>query len=624
MIVIRFIYVGIQGRLTKQASVFSSHSVPISLNIARQKNVRWSLNPTANLSSNGVTIVEKPNTLSVNDSESIQGSLVELHQTLSVSKSLHGQTLSLPKKPSEISDSSTYLVKSAIEYGKHHPSITKNSFMESGKGLESPFYSSSVVDPAPKLNPEVYQSDTAASKSHSGRFASSSPMLSTSSSSSSPPVHSSLPLSSSLPNPTEKMSSLPISIGRPTTSLKASTNGSQTTLLSQSSGSSSSFLSSVSSYKVPEKAVPSAIPIPYMNCKTESLKREQQPPIPKLSSTTEESSTVRGSSPKNEPGFTLKLESSLPFRSGGEPSANSQSGSKLSFDGMSNPTTNAALNAKPELSSTNLPAAVLSGESSNVAVTQEDEMEEEAPETSQTTELTLGSLGSFGIGSSPNPTPGKPNPFGGAFGGVVPTPASSPFSMTVPTGELFRPASFSFQSPQPFQPSQLTNFGAFPGGLSTGTTPQISAAGSGFGRPAQLGLGQQALGSVLGAFGQSRQLGGVVPGTSPSSAGGFSGGLISSPSTGGFAASTGGGFAGAASPGGGFAAAASASGGFAAAASTSGGFGGGFGGIASAGGGFAATASAGGGFAGAASGSGFPSSGRAPVLPTSFLAAPNK
>ncbi|KAI8526441.1 hypothetical protein RHMOL_Rhmol13G0307600 [Rhododendron molle] len=591
---------GIQGRPTKQASMFSSHSAPISSIIARQINARGSFNPTANLSSNGVTLIEKP-ALAVKNSERSQ---VELHQTPSVSKRLHGQTLSLQKKPSEMSDSNeedTYLVKSTFENGNHHPSITKSSFMKSGKGLESPFHYS----PAPNLNAEVFHSDTAASKSHSGSLTSSSPMLSTSSSPSSAPVLSSLLLPSSLPDPTEKTSSLPISIGRSSTSSKPGTYGSQTALLSQSSSSSSSFLSSVSSFQVPEKAVPSAIPIPSMNFETESPKRESQHPIPKRTSPTEESSTVQSSSPKNEPGFTFKLESSLPFRPGGEPSANLQSVSKPSFDGMANHTMNAALNSKPGLSFTrDVSAALLSmsgsasggkSESANVAVTQEDEMDEEAPETSQTNELTLGSLGSFGIVSSPNPTPGKPNPFGGAFGSVVSTPATSPFSMTVPTGELFRPASFSFQSPQPFQPSQLTNFGALSGGLSTGTTPQISAAGSGFGQPAQLGSGQQALGSVLGAFGQSRQLGGVGPGTSPSSASGFSGGLISSPSTGGFASSTGGGFAGAASPGGGFAAAASA--------------GGGFGGITAAGGGFAAPASAGGGFAGAASGGGFPSSG---------------
>ncbi|XP_058196407.1 nuclear pore complex protein NUP214-like isoform X2 [Rhododendron vialii] len=571
---------GIQGRPAKQASVFSSHSAPISSIIARQNNVRGSFNPTANLSSNGVTLIEKP-ALVVNNSERSQ---VELHQTPSVSKRFHGQTLSLQKKPSEMSDPNedTYLVRSTFENANHHPSITKSSFMKSGKGLESPFHYSSVFDPAPNLNAEVFQSDTAASKSHSGSLTSSSPMLSTSSSRSSAPVLSSLLLPSSLPYPTEKTS---ISIGRSSTSSKTGTNGSQTALLSQSSSSSSSFLSSVSSYQVPEKAVPSAIPIASMNFETESPKREQQHPIPKLTSTTGESSTVQSSFPENEPGFTLKLESSLPVRPGGEPSANLQSVSKPSFDGMANHTMNAALNSKRGPSfATDVSAALLSmsgsasggkSESANVAVTQEDEMDEEAPETSQTNELTLGSLGSFGIGSSPNPTPGKPNPFGGAFGSVVSTPASSPFSMTVPTGELFRPASFSFQSPQPFQPSQLTNFGALSGGLSMGTTPQISAAGSGFGQPAQPGSGQQALGSVLGAFGQSRQLGGVGPGTSPSSANGFSGGLISSPSTGGFASSTGGGFAGVASPGGGF----------------------------------AAPASAGGGFAGAASGSGFPSSG---------------
>ncbi|KAI8526010.1 hypothetical protein RHMOL_Rhmol13G0275200 [Rhododendron molle] len=419
--------------------------------------------------------------------------------------------------------------------------LTLGSLGNFGIGLESPFHYS----PAPNVNAEVFHSDTAARKSHSGSLTSSSPMLSTSSSPSSAPVLSSLLLPSSLPYPTEKTSSLSISIGRSSTSSKPGTYGSQTALLSQSSSSSSSFLSSVSSFQVLEKAVPSAIPISSMNFETESPKREQHHPIPKLTFPTEESSTVQSSSPKNEPGFTFKLESSLPFRPGGEPSANLQSVSKPTFDGMANHTMNAALNSKLGLSFTrDVSAALLSmsgsasggkSESANVAVTQEDEMDEEAPETSQTNELTLGSLGSFGIGSSPNPTPGKPNPFGGAFGSVVSTPATSPFNRTAWRCWTWYKSLFRKWFQWWFD--QLS----FHWWLASST------------------------------------------------GGGFAG-----------AASPGGGFAAAASAGGGFAAAASAGGGFSS---------GRFGGITAAGGGFAAPASAGGGFAGAAFGSGFPCSG---------------
>ncbi|XP_024313585.1 nuclear pore complex protein NUP214 isoform X2 [Brachypodium distachyon] len=110
---------------------------------------------------------------------------------------------------------------------------------------------------------------------------------------------------------------------------------------------------------------------------------------------------------------------------------------------------------------------------------------------------------------------------------------------------------------------------------------------SGFGQPAQFG-GQQALGSVLGSFGQSRQLGGF---------GGFAGS-----SSGAFASvpSSNSGFAGAAAGGAFSAAAPSVGGGFAAAAT-----GGGFASLASKTGGFAAAATSAGGFGGAVQGSGF-------------------
>ncbi|KAF5187282.1 Nuclear pore complex protein [Thalictrum thalictroides] len=267
--------------------------------------------------------------------------------------------------------------------------------------------------------------------------------------------------------------------------------------------------------------------------------------------------------------------------------------------------------------------------SSDLAGNQGDEMEEEASDT--TTDLNLGSFGGFGIGSVPTSAiiP-KSNPFGVAFQNTVASPVSSPFNMTVPSGELFRPASFSLQ---PVQPSQPANQSAFSNRFSS-PEPTRSA----FGQPAQIGAGQQALGSVLGTFGQSRQLGTSPPGTgfastsafgsggfaasSASGGFGFSSGFGTPPSgfanasTGGFAgvASTVGGFSGVASGGGGFAAAASGGGGFAGVGSAAGaGFvsvgsaaGGGFAGVGSAaGGGFAAVGSAGGGgFAGVGSGGG--------------------
>ncbi|KAK6918111.1 hypothetical protein RJ641_016533, partial [Dillenia turbinata] len=115
---------------------------------------------------------------------------------------------------------------------------------------------------------------------------------------------------------------------------------------------------------------------------------------------------------------------------------------------------------------------------------------------------------------------------------LLPTPLSFTGS------SLFRPASFSFQHPQPSEPSQPVNLGFF-GGFTSGSTSQAQAS-SAFGQPAQIGQGQQALGSVLGSFGQSRQIGFGLPGA----AGGFAG--VAS-GVGGFAGAASGGFAAAGS-----------------------------------------------------------------------------
>ncbi|KNA07375.1 hypothetical protein SOVF_172500 [Spinacia oleracea] len=280
----------------------------------------------------------------------------------------------------------------------------------------------------------------------------------------------------------------------------------------------------------------------------------------------------------------------------------------------------------------------------DATVCQEDEMEEVAPETNQTAELSLGSLAGFGIGSAPIAITPKHNPFGGPITSAPQTMPSS-ISLTVPSGELFRPASFSFQPLQASQPSQSANTGAPSGAfgfmnpsqqISTGSgfgqSSQIGSgggfgqssqigSGGGFGQSSQIGSGQQAMGSVLGSFGQSRQLGAGLPGSgfgvpqslgggfqNAKAGGGFAGiGSASSGFGGGFAAAapTGGGFAAAAPSGGGFAAAAPSGGGFAAAATIGGGFaaaapiGGGFAAAAPIGGGFAAAAPSGGGFANA-------------------------
>lgn len=247
-------------------------------------------------------------------------------------------------------------------------------------------------------------------------------------------------------------------------------------------------------------------------------------------------------------------------------------------------------------------ASVSSGknEGLDVGISCEDEMDEEAPETSNTTELSLGSFEGFGISSSPSPSMPKQNPFGGSFNNVATSLSSSTVTFSVPSGELFRPASFNLSSPQSSASTQTTNSGAFFGGFNAAAAAPAQAP-SGFGQPAQIGSGQKVLGSVLGGFGQSRQLGSGLPGSGFAAPSGFGG----SSSTGGFSnAAVGGGFAGIASTGGGFAGVASTSSGFAGAGA--GAPGGGFVGAAAPGGGFAGAAAPGGGFSGvAAPGRGF-------------------
>ncbi|KAF3942901.1 hypothetical protein CMV_030486 [Castanea mollissima] len=362
------------------------------------------------------------------------------------------------------------------------------------------------------------------------------------------------------------------------------------------------------SHGAPKTSVHLSTPI------SESPKTELQPPMAKSCLKTDKDASKRVSSLQSEPPkgeLVSKLEPSVTTDPTTEISTSLTSGSQPSFSNMANPAPNVTLHTQPAQPST---ARVLfptplptsgsttgeKNESLDVAETEKDEMEEEAPETSNTAELSLGSLGAFGIGSTPTATAPNSNPFGGPFGNAASIPMSSAFDITVPSGQLFRPASFSFQSPQSSQPSQPTNSSAFSGGFSTGTTAQAPTQ-TGFGQPAQIGSGQQALGSVLGSFGQSRQIGTGLPGTGFGSPSGFGGGgFTGTSSPGGFSsAATGGGFAGISSTGGGFASVALGVAGFASVASAggSGGFsGGGFAGASSAGGGFAGAPSAGGGF----------------------------
>ncbi|XP_075636363.1 uncharacterized protein LOC142608470 [Castanea sativa] len=372
------------------------------------------------------------------------------------------------------------------------------------------------------------------------------------------------------------------------------------------------------SHGAPKTSVPLSTPI------SESPKTELQPPMAKSCLKTDKDASKRVSSslqsepPKGE--LVSKLEPSVTTDPTTEISTSQTSGSQPGFGNMANPAPNVTLNAQPAQPST---ARVLFPTPLPTSGSTTGE-KNESLDVAETVEFILGNL-AFSIGSTPAATAPKSNPFGGPFGNAASSPMSSAFDITVPSGQLFRPASFSFQSPQSSQPSQPTNSSAFSGGFSTGTTAQAPTQ-TGFGQPAQIGSGQQALGSGLWSFGQSRQIGTGLPGTgfgSPSGIGG--GGFTGTSSPGGFSSdATGGGFAGISSTGGGFASVASGVAGFASVASAggSGGFsGGGFAGAPSAGGGFAGAPTAGGGFAGApVAGGGFAG---APAAGGGFAGAPS-
>ncbi|KAK6272823.1 hypothetical protein POUND7_009906 [Theobroma cacao] len=596
----------------------------------------------------------------------------DLCQELSIS-----QVASLPKKSTDIPNSDgkgTVLANSALGYVKQVPSTTKSTLFGSSNNYDPQFMPPAAVSASPTLSAKVSQVNFIKSKSQPSEKVSESSAFSKPVSDSS----STLSLSSSFSTvPTSSVTSIPTSVSMSSSATMGSSsapNFSFSTSFSIVSTSSSgtqfsdSMTSSIVSAHANRKAsssssspsiFPSAgvsssnslsihphqIPVPFpsdsppVSSPSEILKTEAQPRMETLGLKKNVDSMTQALPLQHElpaAGLSLKPEAAVSSSPICETPTRISSGSQSSIINVASRASNLASNAHPVQPATGdiLFTAPLStsisttdGKSGSldVTVTQEDEMEEEAPETNQRTELSLGSLSSFGNGSTPNPTAPKPNPFGAPFGIVAPRMASSSFTTALPSGELFRPASFSFQSPQPSQLAHPANFGAFSGGFASSTSGQAPAQRA-FGQPAQLGVGQQALGSVLGSFGQSRQIGTGLPGSGFASVSGFGGGFAGSQSAGGFSnAATGGGFAGIASSSGGFAALASGGGGFGGLASG----GVGFGGLASGGGGFglgsaggftaaasgggggggfaaaAAAASGGGGFAGAASGGGF-------------------
>ncbi|KAM1752925.1 hypothetical protein ACFX1X_005581 [Malus domestica] len=510
------------------------------------------------------------------------------------------QTPSLQKKQNDMLNA--YAKDTALppkESVKDGPLTTRMASTEAGKKHDFPFSPSFSVPVIPSEPGKFAQTDAATNKSQTVKMPPPTTFLMSVSAPSSPIISSSsAPLSSS---------SIPQSVA-PTFSSAMPLNKSLAS--SVTAADESKPVSSTSESPKTEIQPPSK---PDMNANTTSPRMEFGP------------STVEGNLElKPSVSSPPSIETSTGLSTGDDPSlikaspaAVEASGSQTGMNETAGPKQNVTVNAQQDQPSAghspfpNLPTtsgSVTGGiDGLDLQNAEEDDMDEETPDAGRVSELSLGSLGGFGLGSG-----SKPNPFGGSFGNAqnAQTNATSPFSRPVASGELFQPASFNFQSLQPSQSSQPANSGAFAGGFGTSTTAQAPIP-SGFGQPAQVGPGQQALGSVLGAFGQSRQIGTSLPGTGFGSPGGFGGGIAGITPTGSFTSAATGGFAGAASGGGGFASLASGGGGSAVAASGGSGFaaaasgGGGFSGAVSGGVGFAGAAFGGGGFGGAASGGGF-------------------
>ncbi|XP_062076324.1 nuclear pore complex protein NUP214 isoform X2 [Humulus lupulus] len=625
---------------TLQRNLMSSASQ--SGSVAGQQFMRDSSNKTAEKLGSGISIFEKSDAVAVKENKTFMKSDTDQNPKPSVPAMFPSQSPMFVKKTTEENSSKETASSLMVDSAKNSPS-TISLFSDSKGKLDSPFSRASFpgVQSLPKT---VVQPDSALGRSQpsekvlsplTSSVSLSAPMSSSFSTSSAPP--SSLSLTSS----TDQTS--PFSISKSWTNSNSNANASQASSTSSTLAFPSPVLPS-GSFEAPKSPTPPSFTPPTISLNSETPKTElkssskadtdtptqasavphgeldtkpkpsvssNQVPailpgpskgqfdlnITPLASTTprvENTAASATATPKIETAMapapataTPKIETTMALT----PAPALASASQPSFNSAASPAPNMALKNVAEQPAS-LPAMFQAQTPTSGVVStgngndNEDDMDEEAPELSNAAQLSLGSLGGFGLGSSPNPSAPKPNPFGASFGNPTANVASSPFSMSVPSGELFRPASFSFQSPQPTQASPPANSGAFSGGFGNGTTAQAPA--SGFGQASQIGQGQQALGSVLGSFGQSRQIGTGLPGTGFGSPSGFGSGFAAaSGSSGGFSNAVGG-FASMASSGSGFSSLAAGASGFGNAA-------------ASGGGGFAAAASAGRGFAPAAS-----------------------
>ncbi|KAK4608191.1 hypothetical protein RGQ29_001836 [Quercus rubra] len=376
-------------------------------------------------------ITYNPGSVPLNEAKSMVQSETNQHQKPSISTIFPTQTVSLLKKPSEMFNSSSKetTLTSTIGTIKDKASTTKSSLFESGENYDSPFSSTFGVSAVPTLS-RKFQFPAGKSEPGENVLASSTSLVL--SAQSSPMIKSMTAPQSSSATPTF-LSSMPLS--RPFTTSNASADANLTVPTSSSSASPSLITSSSGSFSLQafKTSVPLSTPI------SESPKTELQPPMAKSSLKTDKDaskqvSSLQSEAPKGE--IESKLEPSVTTDPTIEISTSMTSGSQPSFSNMANPAPNVTLNAQPAQSSTarvlfptSLPTSGSTtgekNESLDVAETEEDEMEEEAPETSNTAELSLGSLGAFGIGSTPTATAPKSNPFGGPFGNASSSPMSS-------------------------------------------------------------------------------------------------------------------------------------------------------------------------------------------------------
>ncbi|KAL9687913.1 hypothetical protein QQ045_032322 [Rhodiola kirilowii] len=513
---------------------------------------------------------------------------------------------------------------------------TQGIFTLSSKGMGAQFSQVSIAPEVPKLSGKALQLDGGSSQSHSGSevisFPASSSTTLFSSVSSVSAAPSMLPLTLSsitksspladayLSKPFQNPKSIseatkltfPVATSQSSFSSSSSTHFSEKTQIPVMPNGTSPQLEELSPFAATSLMKPkievtaeSATSVPVQHTSSFTPKLEDSLPQAATTKISEEGKpqfNIGGASvPLPTSGFSLNLENAAVSEQKVKVQEEGKLNEQSSFGGVVFGEAKSVPNNQPEQ-----PVSAIDGspftektEASGNAGYQEDEMEEEAPEASPAAEIKLGSLGGFGLGSSTPATPNR-NPFGGSLGNPSASPASSPFTMSSSSGELFRPASFSFSPTQLQQTTSQPAATSF-GGFGSSTTPagfgfaaNQAPSGGGFGQPAQVGQGQQALGSVLGSFGQSRQIGIGQPANSFAPVSGFGSGFAGSQSAGGFsnAATKSGGFAALASNSGGFAAAAH-SGGFAGVAAPTGGFSG-FAGAAGSGGGF--NAAGGGGF----------------------------